>query len=170
MPASVAKSRKAAAPFETTPALLRAFDTNDKINLYLLDGLPPDAWRAQPPSGRDVASIFAHMHNVRLMWLKATAKGSKIPDQLDRHSVTVAQAKKAFPQSAAALRSVMEASFTSGGKVKGFPPDVMMFFAYLIAHDSHHRGQITMLARQLGYPVPQEVMFGMWEWNTRAKE
>jgi len=166
MASSVAK----ATPFDAAPALLHAFDTNDKINLYLLDGLPADAWRAQPPSGRDIAAIVAHMHNVRVMWLKATAKGSKIPDQLDRHSVTVAQAKKAFPQSAAALRAVLESALAAGGKVKGFPPDVMMFFAYLIAHDSHHRGQITMLARQLGYPVPQKVMFGMWEWNTRAKE
>ena len=69
-----------------------------------------------------------------------------------------------------ANRTVLEAALKCDGKVKGFPPDVLMFFAYLIAHDAHHRGQITMLARQLGYAVPQKVMFGMWEWNTRAKE
>jgi uncharacterized damage-inducible protein DinB len=41
------------------------------------------------------------------------------------------------------------------------------FLGYLIAHDAHHRGQITMLARQLGHPLPQKAMFGMWEWNSR---
>jgi uncharacterized damage-inducible protein DinB len=41
------------------------------------------------------------------------------------------------------------------------------FIGYLIAHDAHHRGQIAMLARQLGYPLPQKAMFGMWEWGSR---
>jgi uncharacterized damage-inducible protein DinB len=39
---------------------------------------------------------------------------------------------------------------------KGFRPDVAGFLGYLIAHDAHHRGQITMLARQLGHPLPRE--------------
>jgi hypothetical protein len=38
---------------------------------------------------------------------------------------------------------------------------------YLIAHDAHHRGQITMLARQVGHPIPQKATFGMWEWGVR---
>jgi uncharacterized damage-inducible protein DinB len=40
----------------------------------------------------------------------------------------------------------------------------------LIAHEAHHRGQIAMLARGLGYELPQKVGYGMWEWNTRGKE
>ena len=55
------------------------------------------------------------------------------------------------------------------GGVKDFRPDVAGFFAYLIAHNAHHRGQVCLLARQLGYPVPQKAMFGMWEWGTRGK-
>jgi uncharacterized damage-inducible protein DinB len=57
----------------------------------------------------------------------------------------------------------------SDGRVKGFPPDAAGFFGYLIAHDTHHRGQICMLARQVGHPLPQKAMFGMWEWDTRGK-
>src|SRR5579863_4789756 len=41
------------------------------------------------------------------------------------------------------------------------------FLAYLVAHDAHHRGQITRPARQVAHPIPQSVMFGMWEWGTR---
>jgi uncharacterized damage-inducible protein DinB len=51
--------------------------------------------------------------------------------------------------------------------VKSFKPDVAAFFGYLIAHDAHHRGQIAMLARQVGHPLPQKAMFGMWEWGSR---
>jgi hypothetical protein len=59
-------------------------------------------------------------------------------------------------------------AITADGHVKGFRPDAIGFLAYLIAHDAHHRGQITMLARQVGHPLPQKVMFGMWEWNSRC--
>src|SRR5271169_4845415 len=85
--------KAAAEPFSLSPALLNAFHTNDRINQYLLENLPVAAWRAEPPEGkgRTVAAIVAHMHNVRVMWLKASAKGRKIPEQLDRSSVTPAQ-------------------------------------------------------------------------------
>jgi len=159
--------KAAQAPFSLPQALLIAFDTNDRINHYLLDNLPAEAWRAEPPGnkGRDVAAVVAHMHNVRVMWLKAT-KG-KVPQQLDRFTVTPAQAKKALEASRAALHQVLEASLASGGHIKSFRPDVAGFFGYLIAHDAHHRGQITMLARQAGHPIPQKATFGMWEWGTR---
>jgi uncharacterized damage-inducible protein DinB len=58
----------------------------------------------------------------------------------------------------------------ASGQVKGFKPDAVSFVAYLIAHDAHHRGQITSLARRLGHPVPKSVGFGMWEWNSRGRE
>jgi len=160
-------SKKAAAAFVLSEALLLAFDTNDRINQYLLDNLSAEAWRAEPPGkrGRDVAGVVAHMHNVRVMWLKAT-KG-EIPQQLDRFTVTPAQARKALESSRAALREVLQKSLNGDGRVKGFRPDVAGFFAYLIAHDAHHRGQITMLARQAGHAIRQKATFGMWEWGVR---
>ncbi|HUJ95627.1 MAG TPA: DinB family protein [Terriglobales bacterium] len=162
---------KAVAPFSLSDALLEAFRTNDRINQYLLENLPAEAWRAEPPDGkgRTVAAMVAHMHNVRVMWLKASAKGSKIPEQVDRTKVTPAQAAKALEQSEKALSAVLKGALESDGRVKGFRPDVAGFFGYLIAHDAHHRGQIWMLARQVGHPLPQKAMFGMWEWGTRGK-
>jgi uncharacterized damage-inducible protein DinB len=159
--------KKSTAPFVLAEALLSAFDTNDRINQYLLENLPADAWRAEPPGkkGRDVAGVVSHMHNVRVMWLKAT-KG-RVPEQLDRFTVTPAQATKALDSSRAALREVLQASLEADGRIKGFRPDVAGFFAYLVAHDAHHRGQIAMLARQAGHPIPQKATFGMWEWGVR---
>src|SRR5271166_4360403 len=144
--------KKAAMPFVLSEALLSAFDTNDRINQYLLDSLPAEAWRAEPPGnkGRDVAGVVAHMHNVRVMWLKATKGKLKVPEQLDRFTVTPAQAKKALESSRAALRAVLQTALEGDGRIKGFRPEVAGFFAYLIAHDAHHRGQIAMLARQTG--------------------
>ena len=162
---------KAAAAFSLPQALLTSFDTNDRINQYMIENLPTEAWRAEPPAGkgRSVAAIVAHLHNVRVMWLKAASKGSKIPDQLERTSVTPAQATRALEQSRAALSAVLKSALESDGRVKGFRPDVAGFFGYLIAHDAHHRGQICMLARQVGHTLSQKAMFGMWEWGTRGK-
>jgi len=162
---------KSASAFCLPDALLTAFDTNDRINQYLIENLPAEAWRADPPEnkGRTIAAIFAHIHNVRVMWLKA-AQASKIPEQLERTSVTAAQAMKGLDQSRAALSGVIKSALESDGRIKGFRPDVAGFLGYLIAHDAHHRGQICMLARQVGHPLPQKAMFGMWEWGTRGKE
>jgi uncharacterized damage-inducible protein DinB len=149
-------------------SLLNAFDTNDRINHYLIDNLPDAAWRAKPldGKGRTIAAIVAHMHNVRVMWLKA-AKSELIPPQLDRASVTPKQALPALAASRHALSAIISRALETDGRVKGFRPDVAGFVGYLIAHDAHHRGQITMLARQVGHPLPQKAMFGMWEWGSR---
>ena len=149
-------------------ALLNTFDTNDRINAYLIANLPAEAWRAKPGDGkgRTIAAIVAHMHNVRVMWLKA-AKASDIPAQLERATVTPAQAVKGMTSSCEALHALISTSLKGDGRVRNFRPDAAGFIAYLIAHDAHHRGQVTMLARQLGHPLPQKAMFGMWEWGKR---
>jgi len=149
-------------------SLLNAFNTNNRISQYLIDNLPSTAWNLKPPEGkgRTIAAMVAHMHNVRVMWLKA-AKAKDIPEQLDRTTVSPGQAVRALELSRHALSQVLSQSLAGDGRVKGFRPDVAGFLGYLIAHDAHHRGQITMLARQLGHPLPQKAMFGMWEWNSR---
>jgi uncharacterized damage-inducible protein DinB len=149
-------------------ALLKAFETNNRINLYLIENLPAEAWNAKTPDGkgRTVAAIVAHMHNVRVMWLKA-AKAETIPDQLDRGTVTPKQAASSLDDSCKALRAITARALETDGRIKNFRPDVAGFFGYLIAHDAHHRGQIAMLTRQLGRPLPQKAMFGMWEWGSR---
>src|SRR5258708_35373625 len=63
----------------TDAALLDTWAIHNRIHLYLLEALSDDALRGQLSSGgRDVAHQFAHTHDVRLMWLKASA-----PDLLD---------------------------------------------------------------------------------------
>lgn len=153
---------------QISSALLNAFNTNNRINLYLIENLPAEAWNAKPAGGkgRTIAAIVAHMHNVRVMWLKA-AGAEEIPPQLERSTVTPAEALRALESSWEALSAVISNAMAGNGRIKNFRPDVAGFLGYLIAHDAHHRGQITMLARQLGHPLPQKAMFGMWEWGRR---
>ena len=161
-----------AQPWSLQDSVLNAFETNERINQFLLENLPAEAWRSTPPEkkGRDIAGIVSHMHNVRIMWLKAAAKGSAIPEQLDKAKATPVQARKSLGESYTALTTVISSALASDGRVKGFRPDVAGFVGYLIAHDAHHRGQIAMLARQVGHPLSPKAMFGMWEWGYRGKE
>lgn len=149
-------------------ALLNALDTNTRISVYLIENLPAQSWNAKPPGGkgRTVAAVVAHMHNVRVMWLKA-AKAEDIPEPLERSTVTPLEAAHALENSRAALHKLCAKAIAGDGRIRSFRPDVAGFIGYLIAHDAHHRGQIAMLARQLGHPLPQKAMFGMWEWGSR---
>jgi uncharacterized damage-inducible protein DinB len=164
-------TRHAPAPLDLGASLLSALATSERITQYLLDALPAGVWRAETPGeGRTVAAVVAHLHNVRLMWLKVAAQGARLPAQLDKAKVTLAQARKALAASHAAIAKLVAASLAGDGRIRNFPPDVGAFVAYLVAHDAHHRGQLCMLCRQLGHRLPNAVTFGMWEWNKRRQE
>jgi len=161
-------SLKKTPPFTLVKSLLQGFDINDRINHFMLENVAPDIWRTSPPSGkgRTIAEIAAHIHNARTMWLKAVNYPS-LPSKLEGDEYSPADVIKALKQSQAGLKEVLENSFASDGRVKSFKPDAGSFFAYLIAHDSHHRGQVMMLSRQLGHGFAARVGYGMWEWNSR---
>ncbi len=154
-------------------SLLESFGVNEKANQLLLSNISDAAWQADPPTGkgRSVADIAAHIHHVRLMWLSAADKNAKIPAKLEPEKATREQVQAALKASGMAIEKLlMKALEDPAGKVPNFRPDVVSFVGYLIAHDSHHRGQIAMLARQVGHPVPPKVAFGLWEWGTLWKE
>lgn len=158
-----------ALPMSAVEALLAAYATNNRINEYLIRNLDEAAWRATPPGGkgRDIASIVAHIHNVRLMWLKSASKALELPEKLEGDAFTKEDALFSFEGSWRAVSQLLQLSLEGDGRIKGFKPDVYGFLGYLFAHEGHHRGQISMLARQLGQPLSKSVNFGMWEWGTR---
>jgi uncharacterized damage-inducible protein DinB len=170
---STAARPSRARTFFVPRSLAEAFATNERINQFLLEALDKKVWRAAPAleGGRNIAQITAHMHNVRHMWLAVTAPGMAVPDKLDRAKCTRKQAQSALKKSAKCMVEVIrQAAESSDGHVKDFKPDVVGFLAYAIAHEAHHRGQICMLARELGHPLPKEVQYGMWEWSKRWKD
>ena len=111
--------------FDPAAALLVSFATNENINQFLLENLSADAWRAEPPNGkgRTIAGIVAHIHNVRVMWLKS-GKGDVIPEQLDRHMVTVEEARAGLEQSYQAVNAMIARALETDGRIRGFRPDV----------------------------------------------
>lgn len=57
----------------------------------------------------------------------------------------------------------------SRGWLRPWPAGGTMF-AYMFSHEAHHRGQILMLARQLGYRVSVENAAGIWDWDKLWKQ
>jgi uncharacterized damage-inducible protein DinB len=155
-------------------ALLETYAVNDRINQIILKRLDPRAWRAKPPgrSARTIAAIFAHMHNIRRKWLRLSAPYLKLPAELDRSRCTQGQVSAALAESAESC-SKMLAEALSGpeGRVKQFVrdgwarpwPGGAAMFTYMVLHDAHHRGQVCMLAHQLGFPIKAGYELWMWE-------
>jgi uncharacterized damage-inducible protein DinB len=168
----------ALAPGAKTPAfdfkksLLESYAINEEANQLLLSSLDDAAWQADSPTGkgRSIADVAAHIHHVRLMWLSAADKSAKIPAKLEPDKATREQVQAALKASAIAMEKLLAKALEDpSGKVPNFKPDVVSFVGYLIAHDSHHRGQIAMMARQVGHPIPAKAGFGLWEWGTLWK-
>ena len=150
-------------------ALLETFAVNEKANQLLLGNIADEAWQARPASGkgRSIAAIGSHIHNVRLMWLSAADKNGKHPAKLDPDKATRAEVQTALKASADCIHALLEQALDDpAGKVPHFKPNVVAFVGYLIAHDSHHRGQIAMLAHQVGHALPAQTGFALWEWGT----
>ncbi len=153
-----------------TEQLLDTWAIHDRINRYLLAAVPPEALRLHSASkGRSVGEQFAHIHNVRLMWLKQASperwelqeKIEKLPapdhDRLDT----------SLERSGAAILELVREALAGDGRIKGFNPHAVAFLGYLVSHESHHRGQIALSLKQAGHPLDRKVAFGIWEWGVR---
>jgi len=149
---------------------LETWEIHNRINLYLLDAVEPAALVSLSASkGRTVGEQFAHIHNVRLMWLKSAA-----PELLaglmkieKEQAVDKKLLRKCLAESGEAIKSLLSKSVLDGGKVKGFKPHVTAFLGYLVSHESHHRGQIILSLKQAGKPLDKKILYGIWEWGVR---
>ena len=67
----------------------------------------------------------------------------------------------------------MRAGLDAGGRVpatrkyvwRNLPLDVGHVLSYFVAHEGHHRGQLVLVARQLGARLPREVTDKLWWWQ-----
>ena len=160
-------------------AAVQIFAANERMNQILIEHLDLSAWRAKPPGKvRPIAAIFTHMHNVRSKWVRLTAPHLKVPRQLDRAHCTRQQARAGLAESAARCAEMLAEAVSGGVRVEKFRrdgwarpwPAGLEMLCYMISHEAHHRGQVCMLAHQLGFPLPVGVTSGIWSWERLWKD
>ena len=155
------------------------------MNQLLIEHLDPAAWTSKPtskPSGktRTIAAIFTHMHNARCKWVRLNAPDLKVPRKLSRSKCTLQQARAGLAESATRCAEMLAEALGGKGesRIKKFrrdgwgrpwPAGVEML-CYMLSHEAHHRGQVCMLAHQLGFPLPDGVAPGLWNWEKLWKE
>ena len=157
-------------PLEVDHELIEAFRRSGMASAYLARVLPAAIWRSTPPGGRgrSIAAIIAHMQGVRRTFARMGGARPGAP-ALDKMRVTPAEAARALQQSTDDLARLFESALASGHpRIKGLPRRAIDMLTYLMQHDAHHRGQICLLARDLGHEFSGDDTMRLWGWKAIA--
>lgn len=101
--------------------------------------------------------------------------GVGVPKSVDGRVVRPRELARALERSSRGMIELIRLGLALDGAVppaawQNFPTDLVHFLSYFVAHEAHHRGQLVMVARQLGHRLPVEVTAGLWQWKKRARE
>jgi uncharacterized damage-inducible protein DinB len=173
--------RRASAPRdpEDGEGMIAAWHTSHRVTVYLIERLPAEMWPQALPGNprRSVRSLAAHIHNARCMWIKMLGARHRIPvpRAVDGGRVRPRELVRELSRSSDGLVRLIRLGVAHGGVVppaawQNFPTDLAHFLCYFVAHEAHHRGQLVLLARQLGHRLPSDVCAGLWQWKQRARE
>jgi uncharacterized damage-inducible protein DinB len=159
--------------------LIDAWRTNNRVTMYLIERLPAELWPLPIPGSprRTIRMLAAHFHNSRCRWIKAlgSADGIIPPPFVNLRMVRPPELLRALSHSSEGIIRLIELGNQRGGNVprstwQNFPIDLQHFLTYFVAHEAHHRGQLIMVARQLGHRLPAEVANGLWQWIRLNRE
>ena len=169
------KARRAPVPEDR---VIAAWRTNNQATEFLVRHFPERLWfEAVPGVPRlTVGMMAAHIHNSRCSWVRnlGARHGVSVPRLVDLRRVTRAQLLKALRRSSQGMIDLLELGIARGGRVpratwQNFPTDLEHFLGYFAAHEGHHRGQLCLVARQLGRRLPRDVTTGLWQWTRFAR-
>jgi uncharacterized damage-inducible protein DinB len=159
--------------------LIAAWRTNDRATAYLVARLPRSIWTSRVPGvpDRTVGMIAAHIHNSRCIWIKSLGArhGVAVPKRVDLRRVRPPELVEALSRSSQGMVDLIELGLANGGRVpratwQNFPTDLEHFLSYFAAHEGHHRGQLCLVARQLGRRLPPSVTGGIWQWTRLSRQ
>ncbi|HRF59210.1 MAG TPA: DinB family protein [Fimbriimonadaceae bacterium] len=148
----------------TIDELVEAWQANNALNLELLDLVADDDFALKPGKGKTIRSNFVHLVGVRRIWLeeKMPAEAKALP-KLDWKTATREEIRAGLDGSS----SAMEVLFRKKEAGKPGKWSTLMFFAYCIAHEAHHRSQIEISLRMAGREPEDAVLYGLWEWSKK---
>jgi uncharacterized damage-inducible protein DinB len=158
-----------------------AWQTNAQTTALFVAQLPAVLWDLAVPGSprRTVRMLVGHLHNSRARWIRTLGQphGITVPALVDQRRVDRRALLAALRRSGQGIGALLELGIASGGEIpatkayvwRNLPLDVGHVLAYFVAHEGHHRGQVVMLARQLGHRLPAAVTAGLWQWSVRER-
>jgi uncharacterized damage-inducible protein DinB len=167
---------------QLAPTAAQVWAASDRMTQFVIEHLDPALWQAEPPGNtRPIAAIVTHTHNVRAKWIRLSAPHLGVPEQLHRARITPQQAQVALAESATLCAQMLSEALSGDGKIQYFRRDALarpwpateagtlQMLSYMLTHEAHHRGQICMVAHQLGAPLPGKLTARLWNWDQLAK-
>ncbi|MBK6779949.1 MAG: DinB family protein [Gemmatimonadetes bacterium] len=161
--------------------ILPAWRTNARVTADLVRALPAGVYRAPVPGlpRRTVRMMAAHLHNSRCGWLRTLGQPHDIP--VPGRVNPAGEDKPALLRALRESARGMEALFRLACEREGqLPPtaryawrnlalDAGHLLTYFVAHEAHHRGQLLLIARQLGTPLERATAGRLWWWKPAAR-
>lgn len=160
-------------------SILNAWSTNNRVTIFLIERLPAALWDCAIPGAprRTIRMLAGHIHNARCMWIKTLGRppGVAVPPSVDRYKVSRSQLVRALRRSGRGIADLLSLGLDRAGQIppspayvwRNLPLDVPHVLSYFVAHEGHHRGQIVLVARQVGHRLPADVTNGLWQWTKR---
>lgn len=163
-------------------SVLAAWRTNSRVTSFFVEELPAALWPVSIPGSptRTFRTLVAHLHNTRARWIRTLgrAHGLRAPTLVDLRRVGRRELLAALQRSGKGIEALLTLGLDAGNQVppsaayvwRNLPLDVGHVLTYFVAHEAHHRGQVVLLARQLGQRLPASVTNGLWQWTVRERE
>jgi uncharacterized damage-inducible protein DinB len=179
----MANKQTSADPIDLSSSVLAAWRTNCRVTSYLVEELPAALWDAVIPGvapRRTIRTVLAHLHNSRARWIRTLGlpHGIPVPPLVDLRRVGRRELLAALKRSGNGIEAMLTLGLEAEAHVppspaytwRNLPLDVGHVLTYFVAHEGHHRGQVVLIARQLGHRLPASVTNGLWQWTTRQRE
>ncbi|HTQ09837.1 MAG TPA: DinB family protein [Fimbriimonadaceae bacterium] len=148
--------------------LAAAWRANCAANRGFIDLCADEDLELKPGKGKTIRSNFVHILGFRRSHLedRLKARAIEVP-KLDWQTATRPEIESGLEVSDALMVEAFRRQEETGKP--GRWTSTLLFFAYCIAHEAHHRSQIEIALRINGREPSDAALYALWNWPGMSK-